>query len=544
MKQSNRDDQEFIELVVRCLNGLASNEELRSLEEHLRSDGEKVKTYNDLCLHVHLLEDDAELSSNTNATGSAFKPAGVEEPLRVRAKTSKRRVQSLMVVAALLCGIVVGTVITWNRSGADGLVTARLPTSTLHDDAFLATLVDVDDDVVWSLNHDMPRVPGKGLKKGWMRLDSGAIDITFRSGATVHLQGPAMFGIDSCLRATLEYGGIDVYAPESATSFTVNTSAMQVVDLGTRFSMQVDGDSGQADVSVSEGEVDLHVGNAGHNASIQSLTEGQSASIGTAGEILEMLGRTIEGDEKSVGLLARWSFNELDGLAQDGDVIEDSSPHGLNGRILRSPDDSQNEIRSVDGLDGHALDLTDRGAVDLSEHVDTLGALSNFTITAWIRNPENMIFSLSDAMDRHRIQFERHQDCLVYGFQNDGQWDAVRAVVDGGWRKDQWYHVAVTMNDGSVTLYRDGQTLLGPRTTGVLLGTPVQRPVDLGRKNRVLIGKADRSESDSLRHPGWIPEQFLNGEIDDLQVYDFALDASAIRYLHLNPDNTYRVIPK
>ena len=60
---------------------------------------------------------------------------------------------------------------------------------------------------------------------------------------------------------------------------------------------------------------------------------------------------------------------------------------GLHGRVLPFPDDSMNEIQSVTGVDGRALDLSNRGAVELSEHVDTLGVLSDFTIAAWVRNP-------------------------------------------------------------------------------------------------------------------------------------------------------------
>ena len=57
------------------------------------------------------------------------------------------------------------------------------------------------------------------------------------------------------------------------------------------------------------------------------------------------------------------------------------------------------------------------------------------------------------------------------------------------------------------------------------------------------IEDADRSQSDSLRYPGWMPEQFLIGEIADLQVYDRALVESASRYLHSHPGETHRIAP-
>jgi|GEM_PF-937967 len=529
MTESTRENREFVELVLRCLDGLGGPEELDALEEQLRSDAEKVKLYNDLCLQSQLLEDDAAPSP----------------PMVCRAETGRRRgAFSAMwrwrcwaVAGALVLGIAAGVTLGWFRDRPDGLDTANRTSPATHDDVFLATLSEVGRDVVWSDDHDMPVNEDQGLGKGWMQLDVGTIEIVFRSGATVRLEGPAMFGIDSCLRGSLEFGNIEVYAPESASDFTVHTSLMDVVDLGTRYSMRVDEDTGRADVSVSEGRVDLHLGNAGRRTRIYSLTGGQSASVSTVGGIIETTGRAIEDDSRLDGLVAHWSFDGIDGQLAEGQRIEDASPNALHGRFLRWKE--HNECRAVPGVDSNALDLSDFGAVDLSEHLDRLGALSSFTITAWVRNPKNMIFSISDATDRHRVQFERSGDLLYYGWQNDRHWDAVRAMPNGGWNHNQWYHVAVTVNDQSVTLYRDGQILIGPCSTGVLLGTPVQRPIDLARKNCALIGKADRSRSGIVRQKGWKPSQFLAGEIDDLQIYNRSLKADAIRYLYANPGESF-----
>jgi len=216
-------------------------------------------------------------------------------------------------------------------------------------------------------------------------------------------------------------------------------------------------------------------------------------------------------------------------------VIEDASPNALDGQIVRYAGSPDNEIRAIPAIDGNALDLSRHGVVDVGEHLDTLGELSSFTIAAWVRNPVNMIFSISDATFGRRIQFERSHNLLYYGWQNGPRWDAVRAVVDGGWAQDRWYHVAVTVDDRNVTLYRDGRVLIGPRSRGVLLGTPVQRPIDLAVKNRALIGKVDLTNASNADAPGQPREQFYDGDLDDLQIYGRALDADAIRYLHTHP---------
>ncbi len=85
----------------------------------------------------------------------------------------------------------------------------------------------------------MPRMPGSELGKGWMQIDAGTIELKFKSGATIQVEGPAVFGIDSAMRGFLEYGRASVHAPEGARDFVVGTAAMEVVDLGTRFTMSV-----------------------------------------------------------------------------------------------------------------------------------------------------------------------------------------------------------------------------------------------------------------------------------------------------------------
>ena len=338
MTQSNREDRKFVELVIRCLDGLGGPEELKALEEQLRSDVEKVKLYNDLCLQSQLLEDDAVSSPPMVCRAGTGRRRG--------AFSAMQRWHGWAVAGVLALGIVAGVTLGWFRDRPVGQDTASRTALATHDDVFLATLAEVGRDVVWSDDHEMPLNEGQGLGKGWMRLDSGTIEIAFRSGAVVRLEGPAMFGIDSCLRGSLEFGSIEVYAPESASDFTVNTPVMDVVDLGTRFSMQVDQESSQADVSVSEGRVDLHLGNAGRNTGIYPLLGGQTASIGTGGDILEMPERGVGGDLQPVGLLAHWSFNSIDGQLAEGEIIEDASPNALHGRFLRWKE--HDECRSDD----------------------------------------------------------------------------------------------------------------------------------------------------------------------------------------------------
>ena len=144
---------------------------------------------------MHLLEDDADRLPPTAHRA--------ETERRRDAPSTMRRWQGWTVAAALAIGILAGVAFFGFRGDRAGPGVAGLSAPIIDDNVFLATLVEVGDDVVWSEDHDMPRTLGQGLRKGWMRLDAGTIEMTFRSGATVRLTGPAMFGIDSCLRGSL-----------------------------------------------------------------------------------------------------------------------------------------------------------------------------------------------------------------------------------------------------------------------------------------------------------------------------------------------------
>ena len=97
--------------------------------------------------------------------------------------------------------------------------------------------------------------PGAFLRRGQrVDLTSGFAEITFDSGAVVLLSGPAVLEANSAWISTLRRGAVKVNVPPQATGFRVSNSAVDVVDVGTEFSMVADG-QGAADVLVLKGKV-------------------------------------------------------------------------------------------------------------------------------------------------------------------------------------------------------------------------------------------------------------------------------------------------
>lgn len=88
---------------------------------------------------------------------------------------------------------------------------------------------------------------------------SGLVEIEFRQGAVVVLEGPAHLIAEDANGATLLKGKLAAVAPPWATGFRIDTPGVDVIDHGTEFAVNVSTDEGapQVNVVVTEGEVEV-----------------------------------------------------------------------------------------------------------------------------------------------------------------------------------------------------------------------------------------------------------------------------------------------
>ncbi len=93
-----------------------------------------------------------------------------------------------------------------------------------------------------------PRVGDSFTEGDVIVLDSGEAHVSLASGAEFVLKGPADLKFDSANHVELRRGVLTAHVAAWGSGFTVDTSAMRVVDLGTRFS-----------VSASTQDVETHV---------------------------------------------------------------------------------------------------------------------------------------------------------------------------------------------------------------------------------------------------------------------------------------------
>ncbi|MDP6545560.1 MAG: FecR domain-containing protein [Phycisphaerae bacterium] len=122
-------------------------------------------------------------------------------------------------------------------------------------------------------------VPGQPLTRQWVKLQVGVVQIEFRSGARVTLEGPAQLRLDSESACFVQAGKLTVLAPPSAANFTVRSSSSEVIDLGTEFGLVV-GESGDMDVHVLDGQVEVALkGGSEQSGTRKTLLAKQAAVI-------------------------------------------------------------------------------------------------------------------------------------------------------------------------------------------------------------------------------------------------------------------------
>ncbi len=170
-----------------------------------------------------------------------------------------------------------GSVVDAEESHADGQPRVEIATLVCNDDA-------VWDDLV-APNHDLSRLAiGEEL-----RLVEGQASVFFDAGVEVLMTAPCEITLIEEKRIASNSGRISARVLEGGRGFTIDTPVARVVDLGTEFAVSIS-ESGETDVAVFEGEVDLAFGSESEEAAVQDqprrdrLVQGQALHINRSGE--------------------------------------------------------------------------------------------------------------------------------------------------------------------------------------------------------------------------------------------------------------------
>lgn len=281
-------DGEFFALVGRLCDGVASREDCARLDQHL-ADPVAVECY------CALLELEASLHWWWHAEPVATIPRAVPPgwsawrsirealaaaaDLAGRVEIEPRRFSVTMLLAALALGVVVAINGGWG-GWLPRMAAGRVEQMARPADA-IARIGGVDG-VVWG-ETTAARAPSDWLPEG-ARLDivRGLIEVSYVTGATVIVEGPAAFEVSGPGAGRLDRGRLTATLHAPRMSFVIRTPTAVVTDRGTQFGIEVD-DRGVTDVRVFQGLVELAAAGMPAGGARLQLAAGQAGEVDAGG---------------------------------------------------------------------------------------------------------------------------------------------------------------------------------------------------------------------------------------------------------------------
>jgi|GEM_PF-856929 len=263
MTQPTNDiHSQLTKLTAKLLDGSASKEELRTLEELLSGSADARRSYlRQTLLHAQL----GLIAKETWRPDESIHPAGdtsilfsqltaSERPAR---RWTKRIISPLATgaVAAVLCLAVFAVWPVRQPPQMDVVdVEPVLPMIGYYDQS------ELPKTPVAVLQEDspMPSDPGERTLSSSMtlQLNNGVAHIESLQGASIELRGPVLFGLASSDNGVLYGGSVRTRLNGTGSSYSVEASNLKVVDLGTEYEVTAVDDDLVA-VEVIDGEVEI-----------------------------------------------------------------------------------------------------------------------------------------------------------------------------------------------------------------------------------------------------------------------------------------------
>lgn len=234
------DAQKWARSLDLLIAGELSVEEARELQERMKADAALLSLYLEKVRMESLLRD--HVWSGAEEAASTPAPA-----VRWRGVSQKRAL--LAVAACLALMLTVGLWMQSSRTGDDSQVvdaaaaSVEFSASSVFDGPGAETSAD-------------------GLLK-WgdaVVMQDGSVSIRLPSGVEAVLKSPSRFAITGANRLKLDQGAGWFRVPAAAKGFTVDLPEMEVVDLGTVFTVSVEQEEHQVQVEQGRVEVRQRVG--------------------------------------------------------------------------------------------------------------------------------------------------------------------------------------------------------------------------------------------------------------------------------------------
>ncbi len=542
MSEKPTPDNQTILLIDAFLQGTISDQQQAELERLLASDSEQRQLYIDY-MQVH-----NGLTTWTNETTEPAtwipQPASETQPSQRKSPRFLLMLVSSLVAATLLLSLAYYA--GWNTRADSSSAIAELSIDQPADEtsqpqtdhiALLTQAVGVE----WDTNRNLQT--GAGLSAGWLKLKQGTIQVELISGASILIEGPAAVKLISPLKAFCQFGKVRASVPEQAHGFTMETSRLNVVDLGTEFTLSLD-QSGSGQVEVIDGKVELHSTDSQLTpANVQSLTTGEGVQFNQRGTI----------DRLQEAILPLINPEELSQLVEQQQTQQFERWQNQNALLKADPsivayydfEESSNWLRTLNNKSQQKPASSSHGAI--------VGC--QWTSGRW---PQKRSLEFKRTSDRVRTHIPGEYQSLTFmawvRIEGFDRWLSSLMLTDG-------------YNDGNPhwQLSDKGEMILGVKTgPGKNYFSPVVlQPTDLGRwiflvtvydhqKQEVVhyldgvavshheienpiplvIGPAEIGNWRPQEHSGAHSIRSLNGRLDEFALFGRALSADEILQLY------------
>jgi len=523
------DAKDIEPLLIALFEGELSAQQRCSLETLVKSSETARAMYLDYCeMHALLQWEHGVLGVSGKNTAAAPKQ------LPVRSRFQLRRLWLPLAAAA---AIVAALLITFmSDRSAPGEVVAEIQSGE-----FVARLTGAKD--CQFVGTPASFQTGSALQHGQrVEILSGFAEITFDSGAQVLLEGPAALDLNSAWDAVLVSGSLKASVPTEAIGFRIASSSVDVVDLGTEFSMVAD-ETGATEVFVLKGSVQAGPVNGKNVGAGKVLLKEKEARRFAHTGMTEVADRERKAKRWATNVplerftgpteYVHWSFDETAGKifkAEAGARIG----NGLDAHFKASEASSLH----AEGRWNHALNLDGEEFARIA--YPGISNNSARSVAFWIKVPADAPIVDGDTVlawgrkERKRnvtrpVQIGWNNNA-AHGTLGTLRTELGRSFVTGSTplRDGKWHHVAIT--------FLPGERLSDPVHVSQYVDGRLDGITSARLKDRHATEAADEAEdmvSEMLfLGSGSRPQQSkFHGELDELYIVERALTPQEIQQL-------------
>ena len=217
---SDFDQERLFTLINKCLENEADDKEFAELSQILKDSKEAQIAYLEM-VELHTALDDKSFSKILKSNSPQKKPQ--------RKSSGSFKVLPIAALLALFFGVFYGL---------------------RPQESFKVIVSDSQDALLQgqSVEH------GQEITDNLISLQRGLLSLEFSTGAKMVIEGPAKVEILSENSTRLFSGKIFAYVPPQAKGFSVEVGSRKVIDLGTSFALEV---NGEQELHVFDGLVEL-----------------------------------------------------------------------------------------------------------------------------------------------------------------------------------------------------------------------------------------------------------------------------------------------